>query len=730
VRGLLGLLVLLVAAAAPAQDGPHLRSRFRRGVLRIDGALDEADWAEAHRGTGFIERVPTPRAVPSARTEVRVLHDRDALYVGITSYLDEDEPAPRALELTRDSSRIWDDDAITLKFDVRRDRRSTVGFVLNPAGAQLDFLSLDNGRVFRREYDAVWEGAARTFEDRWEAEFRIPAAALGLPPGSEGRIVGFNVTRDHNARQATYDWSHLPPEFGAFSALHYGALEGTEEIGGGQPLVLNPYVLVRGPAREAWDFPFELQAGGEVRMRMAQDIWGEVSLVTDFAEVDLDSQVVNLDRFPLFFPERRPFFLTGLDVFDFGAEGEAQLFFTRRIGLDANARPVPIIAGLKVYGRQGRFSFGLLDVATAGTRDQPAANWGVARLRVNVGEASYVGLLVGTRTFLPGDLLSPQPGYLAEPHTSLGVDALVRALDGRFELRTFGALTHRDGDAAAGEDDASADGLAGGATVRWRGEEWMPIVSALYLQDGFRPELGFLRRPAIFRLSGSLPWVGRSLLPSLRQVRLGVDGRVELDERLEALLRLSYGWNATVQLMNQLAFSASAAFVEDVLRDDFILVGQIPIAAGTYRGVATTVGLSTSSARNPSFSVEVGASNAFFGGTSYTVEAELAASFGPHARLSVAGAGSLLDFRGRDPTPTLAANGVLSFTPTAMIVLDLVGQLNTVVEEVIAQARLRWRYLPGSDLFVVYRERVGYGADRRNERRVTLKVSYRYDALL
>ncbi|MCB9592063.1 MAG: carbohydrate binding family 9 domain-containing protein [Sandaracinaceae bacterium] len=716
-------LLSLLPSAAEAQERPLLAARARRGAIRIDGVLDEPDWARADAGSDFVERIPSPGARPPVDTEVRVLVDEGAVYVGVTSFLAEGE-TPRALELTRDSSRIWSDDAVTIKFDVRRDRRSTVGFAVNPAGAQIDFVALDNGRTFRREYDAVWESATSVREDAWVAEFRIPAAALRLPPGEDERVFGFNVSRDHNARQATYDWSHLPPEFGAASALHYGDLDHVAGLGGGRSLIVNPYFLVTWPGHDDWGLPVEPKAGGEMRLRLADDVWGELTLLTDFAEVDLDSQVVNLDRFPLFFPERRPFFLSGLDVFEFGALEEAQLFFTRRIGLDDDANPVPILGGLKVYGREGFLSFGVLDVATAATADREAANYGVARVRANFGTASYVGAMYASRADIagPGGLFSQVD---ARPHHTVGVDGLVRALDGdRLEIRGFGAFAATDG-------EEPTEGLAGRLEVQWRGEQWMPRASALYIQEGFDPELGFVRRPALFQAGLAVPVTLRTPTRGVRQMVYGLSGEIAYSDDFEQLLRVAGGWQASIQTADLWTLGANADYVQDVVREEFELLDGLTIPVGPYRGARVQVGLWSPDARNPGLGAVVTAENAFFGGANYRLNLDVSAAFGQHVRGSVGAVGALLDFPDRELIPTLAINSVLSVTPSPWVVVDLVAQVNTVTERFIGMGRLRWRYLPGSDLFLVYRAEVVYSdAEATLDQRVTLKVSYRYDAVL
>ena len=166
--------------------------------------------ARAPVGRNFIERVPNPRDTPPVGTRVRVLKGEAALYVAVESDFIEGVE-PRAFELRRDSGRVWSDDAVTLKFDITLDRRTTLVFATNRAGTQVDAIALNNGRQFRKEFDAVWYTASHFANGTWTIEYKLPYAALGLTAKSGARIVGFNVTRDHNRRNATYDWSHLPP---------------------------------------------------------------------------------------------------------------------------------------------------------------------------------------------------------------------------------------------------------------------------------------------------------------------------------------------------------------------------------------------------------------------------------------------------------------------------------------------------------------------------------------
>lgn len=736
------------AAPAPAPipaSGPTPRVLYAapRGdvPVRIDGHLNEPAWAAAPVGGDFIEREPTPRAKPPVATEVRVLYDAGALYVGVTCFLEPGE-RPRALELTRDSYGIWADDAVTLKFDVRRDRRTTVGFATNAAGAQLDYVSVDNGRDERREFDAVWEAATSADERAWYLEVRLPAAALGLGPGGDDRVIGFQVSRDHNKRVATYDWSWMPPEFGPVAAPFYGELRGVKDIGGGRPLAAIPYALARvegepgrgvggGAPRAAF------KAGGDLRMRIGPDAWAELTVLTDFAQVDLDDAVVNLDRFPLFLPEKRPFFLSGLDLFDFGTLGAAQLFFSRRIGLDAGGGEVPILAGLKSYGRVGTVGYGLLDVLTAATDTDAAANFAVARVRREVDDSSYVGAMIAMKDEIGAPAALQRGGHPLVSHYAVGVDGATRMLDERLELRAWSATTTTESAAGA------ADGVAAGASVAWHSDAFRPRLYLLYVSDGFDPAVGFVRRAGYFEEDARAAWIQRTRRLGLDALELVVGARTgfsdELDRRLsvEYYAGVEWGWLAGWRL------EGYGTYREEVVEADFELVPGVVVPAGTYRGGEVWFHFGTPERRSPLLYADYTAGQ-FFGGYIHNVSAEGVAAFGRHVRLTIGTSWSRILLGAYAPFSTLSLNGRLTVNPTTRVSGEAIVLVNTVDEAVTTLVRLRWRFLPGSDAFLVLRHDLavnfsgtgsggaGAGGDlaRTTGYSVTLKVAVRFDLVL
>jgi hypothetical protein len=720
-RALLVAAILALARDAGAQAQKDLAAEpLRAGeALAIDGRLDEPAWVRAPEGRDFVERVPYPGTPAAADTRFRVLYDAHQLYLGVVMRRGPGEGPPRALELLRDSFAIFDDEALSLKFDVRDDKRTTVGFVTNPAGTQLDYVAVENGS-FRREFDAVWDVATTVTATAWIAEFRIPTLALGIPAGTGERHLGLNLSHDHNARLATYDWSPMPPEFGATSALHYGRLSGLRDLAGGRPMTLIPFALASYVPKDA--SPWTASLGGDARLRLGEDVWSELSILTDFAQVELDAPVINLNRFPLFFQERRPFFLAGVEVFEHGAAGFAQLFFTRRIGLDDDGREVPMLGGAKVYGSAGALRFGALEVLTGDSDTRDAASWSVARARYNWGEDAHLGVIGTLSTEAPG--LSSRGEVRATPQLGLGLDGSLRGLERRLDLRGFWSGV---ADTAPGR--APTLGHAGQAWLRWRGEHVNPEALLTFISDDFDPEAGFVARKGLVQSRVNLSAVARPKDLGLREAYLLFSGQLEhaysedlqLGQRFDASFGLTTddGWFVT----------GGMSSAEDYVQSPFEVVEGREVAVGRYRGRQASFGVSSPSGRNPRAKLGYRYDGALFGGALHGVSAGGEVAFGPHFKLRATNILQAIDFPNRPREWTFTVDGAVVVAPSTTLALDVFYQLNAFEERANVLARLRWRYFAGSDLFLVYRERLTWEEGETGERSVTLKLAHRFDAL-
>ena len=584
----------------------------------------------------------------------------------------------------------------------------------------------------------MWTSATRVEADAWYAELRLPIAALGIAEGEGERLMGFNVARDYNARAAVYYWAPIPPELPPFAAIRYGELRGIEGIGGGRPLVITPYALGaytddrERPNDDLWRF----KGGGNVAMRLAEDTWGEITILTDFAEVDVDDAVVNLSRFPIFLPEKRPFFLSGLDVFEFGRASQSQLFFSRRIGLEED-----VYGGVKLYGRSGNWAYGVLDVITepgdvsqdpAASAAEPASNWGVARARYSLGKNGHVGALVATRHTIHDP---ESDAHASDSHYSLGADASFRSDDGRWEATTFGAATLSPPDGALEDEDHQAEGGSAAASLRWQGVRLQPSGSLLYVSEAFDPEVGLVRRQDVLQYEAALPWIERLSWLGLESIQTRTAAQaVTRPEDGQLVGYSSDTWHEWLWRAKWRA-RISGRFEEDRVPETFELAQRVSIDPGTYRFGEAALTLGSPFVRNPNATLtyQVGT---LYGALKHAWNADLTVSLTRHVRLGGQAVLTRLDFPNEDPFLTTAVNTRLVLAATSRLLLTLVGQYDSVAEEWNALSRLRWRYWPGSDLILVYQERLfsgdgrGLSNARSDLRSVLLKISHRFDALL
>ncbi|MBE3100286.1 MAG: carbohydrate binding family 9 domain-containing protein, partial [Planctomycetes bacterium] len=363
-----------VAAATPTAD-----------AIQVDGRLDEAAWQTAPPIGALTQREPKEGAAATEATDVRVLFTADVLYFGIVCH-DRTPAAIVATQLTRDAD-LEVDDGILVVVDPFFDQRNGFFFEVNPAGARSDGQVSNNAEETSREWDGIWDARARITADGWVAEIAIPFKTLRFKPGQT--TWGLNVERRIKRNNETDRWAAARQDVWVSNLVEAGRLEGLSGIRQGSGLDIKPYALA---GEENSDGTF--QAGFDVFTNLTSNLNASLTVNTDFAETEVDERQINLTRFPLFFPEKRAFFLEGGGVFDLAGTGgfhqDLVPFFTRRIGL-LEGEQVPIAVGAKLIGRASNYNIGLLDVRTRDTADNPEAgqNLLAARVSRNVFQQSW-----------------------------------------------------------------------------------------------------------------------------------------------------------------------------------------------------------------------------------------------------------------------------------------------------------------------------------------------------
>jgi len=381
---LVTLLVTGHASYVAAQQAPLELMRLS-GPIVLDGKLDEPAW-ERVPALPLTMYTPVFRGQPTQRTEIRVAYDSENLYVGGRFY-DTDPSGIRVNSLYRDR---WNgDDALAIYVDAFNDNQNAKWFGTTPAGMRFDVLVSDDGATLNDNWDTFWASATSITSEGWFAEVRIPFSSLGFEVGSDGRaVMGLTVTRLVSRLDERVTFPEIDPKF-PFRKPSVAQDVVLQGVSSRTPLYITPYVL-GGGSRDyrpdssggiTRDVDDTKDIGVDVRYPLSGKLTLDLTANTDFAQVEADGQQIALDRFPLFFPERRRFFQEGSSIFDFVGSGGARLFHSRRIGLSADGMPVTILGGARLVGKVSKWDIGALEMQTGEYGSTPGENFGVLRLR-------------------------------------------------------------------------------------------------------------------------------------------------------------------------------------------------------------------------------------------------------------------------------------------------------------------------------------------------------------
>ena len=526
------LTVQVASAQTPTgtQSAPATVAVATESAPLVDGVvLGDPAWADAPTTSGFRQTQPDEGEPASERTEVRVIFTETTLYVGVVCY-DRDAQSITVSGSRRDSS-LDDGDSIQIILDTFRDQQSGFVFGTSPAGQEYDGQVVDagEGRVgrstttssgsgagFNRNWDGAWEVRTMVSDIGWTAEFAIPFGTISYPAREE-QTWGFNLQRNIRRRNETAYWAPLPRQYNLLRLSFAGQLSGIRvPAASRRSLKLVPYVTgdlahsdERGTTTALGD------AGVDLKYAVTPSLTLDLTYNTDFAQVEVDRQQINLDRFSLFFPEKRPFFLENAGVFSVsnvrqvagGNPAQTELFFSRRIGIGPDGQEIPILGGARLSGKvSDSVSVGLLNMQTDGVGGvAPANNFTVARVYRDLPNSSKIGALFVNRQ---------ATGVLAGP------DDYNRtyAVDGRWGLgqngQVAGFVARTDSPREDGED------YAYNAAWDYNSERWRFTLGYVEVGDHFNPEVGFLRRRGFRNIDSVFSYIYRPKnFLKLQQVR-------------------------------------------------------------------------------------------------------------------------------------------------------------------------------------------------------------------
>jgi hypothetical protein len=673
-----------VSNPSGAADRPSLRAHRLVAPIVLDGRLNDSAWSMADSISALTQVTPVSGATPAGRTVVKVLVSSREIVFGIVAHGADGVPIT-SYSKARDSD-LDDEDHVSIVLDGFLDGRSGYVFSVNPSGARTDGLPEQQGEGVNDSWDGIWDAASWQDGNSWSAEIRIPIRTLIFHP--DLRSWGFNVQRQVEAIQETSRWASPGQNISVAQTSRAGLLDNLPEWSLGLGLSIRPAVS-GGAGQPAPDAPVDgsFHPSLDVTERLGSNLLASLTVNTDFAETDVDSRQTNLTRFPLFFPEKRTFFLEGLDIFEFGPNlgSEVLPFFSRRIGL-LSGRTVPLHAGLKLNGRAGNSGFGALIGRTGRVDDLVEPQLlGAARFRQSVLGESSVGAIATW-----GDPRGRDGAY------TVGADAIYHTSRFRGDKNlTIGAWFAR-----VGRDSLTDGREAFGLLVDYPNDLWDIVASWKRIGAGFDPSLGFVPRRGINRYR-----VGVNFQP--RPHRWGIR-QMFFENSFELVTGESGSWESyrlffapiNWRLESGDRFEANVVPQGERLIQPFEVADGVIIPEGAHRFTRYRLEVESAS-RRPVSGQATWWFGGFYGGHLHEIELDAAWRPSPQVTLELSGEHNIGRLpEGNFSSTVLELEAGLNFSPN--LTMTSLVQYDTDSQSWGSNTRLRWSFSPFGDVFLVY----------------------------
>ena len=673
--------------------------------LRVDGNLDESIYSQVPAISDFIQTVPAEGQPSTEKTEAWVFFDDNFIYVTGKCYDSAPPEEWTANEMRRDTSQLRQNDMFGVLFDTYHDRRNGFNFYTNPLGGFADQWITNEGNP-NTDWNPVWQVRTGRFDGGWTAELAIPFKSIRYKAG-KNQEWGIQLRRSIRRKN---EWTHLTPvpaaTGGASSIFRISAaatLIGLDLPEASKNIDLKPYTISRLTTDRATAVSndWEPNLGVDMKVGITANLTADLTYNTDFSQVEVDEQQLNLTRFSLQFPEKRDFFLEGRGIFDFGRGGPTggagggggastaltpTLFYSRAIGLNSG-RIIPIIGGGRITGKVGRFNVGVVNIETNDDEPSksPKTNFTVARLSRDILRRSSIGMMLTNR--------SQSAAVPGASNLAWGTDANFSFFQ-NLNLAGYFSQSNTEG--------RTTDNTSHQQRAEWAGDRWTARFEQLHVGANFTPEVGFTRRRNFDRTYGQVRFAPRTKkhFRSVRQFTYLADleyiknGFGNLETRIQSA-------RFAAERQNSDTFSVDATDSYELLLNPFQVASGVRIAPGGYNFRDVTVAYQLGQQRRFSGNV------AFNKGTFYNGDiVGLTLGSARYAILKQWSVEPSITFQdvnlpaGDFRTQLLRVRTDYAFTPR-MFLSSLV-QYATAGNLFSTNVRFRWEYKLGSELFVVY----------------------------
>ena len=683
--------------------------------LLVDGRLDEPSWRTAELLSGFLQSQPRAGAPASERTVVRVLYDSAYIYVGAICY-DSDPRKIFSAGFDQDFD-TQNSDVFGISLDTYLDRRNAFMFATNPSGALFDAQAFDDSRLVNRAWEGVVRVKTAVHDSGWTAEFAIPLTTLRFQSSPGDQSWGINFLRRVRRRNEEAYWAPMHRYHRIHTMSLAGTIQGLTGLRQGRNLSLKPFALASkgaGELRPPDQHGTSADGGVDVKWGVSSRMTMDLTYRTDFSQVEVDEEQVNLTRFSTFFPEKRDFFMENAGVFAFGdvsiqnyrlgsSPRDFSLFYSRRIGLLASGQPAPMFGGGRLTGTVGPLDLGLINMQTRADSGAAAENFGVARVKTDVGPARMGAIFINRETTGPSS-----PGF----SRSYGADLSLRLFD-HLLVNAYGGATDQEA--------ATGDNKVGNVLLAWRDRTLNLSGFIKHVGEGFDPGVGFIRRRGVRQTYATLGAHPQPRFASLQELNPFVEGNfiTDLDGVLETR-ELSAGLEA--EFLTGAQADVGLRDTYERLTDPFRVPGSAAtVQPGEYRFRDASAGFQSDQGRPFSLGAR-GSYGSFYDGTKRSARAN--ARWRPNHHFSLDASAERNDVR----LPSAAFNADVfrarfRYAHTTRFFASALVQYSTAVDEVSVNLRLNYIHAPLSDLFFVYTERRGVADGRVLDRLITAKVT-------
>ena len=690
-------------------DNKQIKAHRTYESIEIDGDLTEADWQNAEPMDRFVQVEPHAGENLSEPMELRILYDDENIYFGFTCF-DSDISKLIANEMRRDSRDLHDNDNVFVLLDTYNDKRSGFFFRLNPLGAIQDRVITNSGDSMNTDWDAVVVCKSKINDSYWTVELSIPFSQLRFEKNNS-MTWGINAGRGIARLREEAIWMPVPASYGGrakYRTAHLGSLVGLEGIVPSRNLEVLPYILPGITQVSDDDATFqttrEFKVGFDAKYGITSNLTADITYNTDFAQVEADEEQVNLTRFSLFFPEKRPFFLEGAGLFDFGVPRTSSrrpppmlLFYSRRIGL-AEGNAIPIVFGGKTTGKIGSYGVGLLNVLTDEFHDDltddepvnvPRTNFSVMRITKDIAAGSRIGAMVVNKD------------EFENYNRAGGFDFEYRPSD-RLNVQGMWSRTFEPG--MSGQNNAWYLGS------RWQNDRFRLGGSYTDIDEDFNPAVGYVRRTGIRHLRGQMRWVPMPQKFGVRQIWTGPEMNYLLnhDNELEEW-DISYTNWFEFNTGDYILFNSKRSFEQ--LSEVFDFTDGVEIPIGDYQSNSYSVRASSSDSR-PISTTLGGGIEGFYKGE--VRRAYIQTTLKPNGHISLSARyqfNQVVDlpeayFTDGQPHPVYVNlfSGRLDYSFSTGLFAKLFAQWNADTNVVFANFLINYIYRPGSDFYFVFNQ--------------------------